>query len=498
MSSDDKRGGADRRGEALCGLAGYHLRASRLDEARRALDLASASGSSFRQELASARLAILEGRAEDAVAALKAARERDPFDEEACDLLGELLRARGDLEEALGAWAHARALCGHVDEELALRHDERIDETLRELGRDSSERAALVESAAHEVSALASRLSGEGDQGGGEASALRKAADLLRGAGLFEGLEDDDLELLEGAIARESACDGEAVFREGQPSEDIYVVEAGRVRIQRETPFGTQALATVSRGSVFGEMNFIDGRSRSADALADGDVSLIRVSHSALHEVFEAEPRLALAFLREFWRGLADKVREANEMMKTFFEEAGSAPRAPAAQTDEPAETGRDARVDESTKTDVLEEQGLTGDDLRRLAAFAEAKSYEVEAPIFREGAEGDALYVVVSGQVRISKDIPGVGEEALAILERGAFFGEMALLDGGIRSATAKAHASGTTVLRIARRQLDELLQSSTGSAIELLSILCRILSSRLREINDKIVQWRMMSGGF
>ena len=61
--------------------------------------------------------------------------------------------------------------------------------------------------------------------------------------------------------------------------------------------------------------------------------------------------------------------------------------------------------------------------------------------PIFEEGDPGDALYVILSGEVRISKNIPGVGEEALAFLPSGSCFGEMALIENRIaRSASAYA----------------------------------------------------------
>jgi CRP-like cAMP-binding protein len=73
-----------------------------------------------------------------------------------------------------------------------------------------------------------------------------------------------------------------------------------------------------------------------------------------------------------------------------------------------------------------------------------------------------------------------------------------MSLIDGSPRSATAKAHATDTKVLAISKVRLDELLEEGGIGAIALLSILCRLLSGRLREINDKIVQWKYMSGGF
>ena len=143
-------------------------------------------------------------------------------------------------------------------------------------------------------------------------------------------------------------------------------------------------------------------------------------------------------------------------------------------------------------------EKGLSSKELEVIAAFAEAKVYDANQVIFHEGVPGETLYIVLEGKVRIEKHIPGVGAEALAILERGDFFGEMSIVDSAPRSASAIAHAPGTTVLAIGKSSLDELLQKRGEGAHAFLLVLCRILSTRLREINDKIVQWRFMSGGF
>ena len=61
---------------------------------------------------------------------------------------------------------------------------------------------------------------------------------------------------------------------------------------------------------------------------------------------------------------------------------------------------------------------------------------------IFREGEPGDGLFMVIDGSVRISKHT-ATGEEALAILEPNAFFGEMALIDFLPRAADAIANAA-------------------------------------------------------
>ena len=64
------------------------------------------------------------------------------------------------------------------------------------------------------------------------------------------------------------------------------------------------------------------------------------------------------------------------------------------------------------------------------IAGLAAAKELKAGEHIFREGEIGAEMYVIAQGKVRISKTVPGIGEESLAVLEPGNYFGEMALVD--------------------------------------------------------------------
>src|SRR5204862_6218082 len=103
----------------------------------------------------------------------------------------------------------------------------------------------------------------------------------------FSKVGDNELRLLECTMDRLRFAKGQVVFREGQPSEDIFVIESGQMVIQRDTPFGSQVLATIPSNGLFGEMNFIDGRTRSADAVAAEDTVLLRIAHDSLRRIFE-------------------------------------------------------------------------------------------------------------------------------------------------------------------------------------------------------------------
>ena len=114
---------------------------------------------------------------------------------------------------------------------------------------------------------------------------------------------------------------------------------------------------------------------------------------------------------------------------------------------------------------------------------------------IFREGDAGDGLYIVLKGSVRISKR-SATGEEALAVLEPPAFFGEMALIDLSVRAADAIANEN-CELFFLPLQDLRSLIEVQHKIALKILYALCEVLAQRLRETNDRymsiftIAQW-------
>ena len=113
---------------------------------------------------------------------------------------------------------------------------------------------------------------------------------------------------------------------------------------------------------------------------------------------------------------------------------------------------------------------------------------------IFREGEHGNRLYLITDGDVRISRDVPGSGEEALAVLKAGAVFGEMAVFDRSERSTHAISNG-GTTVLTITRADFEMLLDFNRELAHKVLWAVTRLLSARLRNTNDSLRSFLAMS---
>ena len=138
--------------------------------------------------------------------------------------------------------------------------------------------------------------------------------------------------------------------------------------------------------------------------------------------------------------------------------------------------------------------EGLSQAQLKKLAGVCETERVPRGKYVFREGEPGASMYVLVEGRVRISRQLPGFGEEALAILDPGAAFGEMAVVEEAPRSADAIAHEEAT-LLRIERDRLDQLLFTDKELAYAVLWALVRTLSARLRETNEKMKAFFAMS---
>jgi len=117
--------------------------------------------------------------------------------------------------------------------------------------------------------------------------------------------------------------------------------------------------------------------------------------------------------------------------------------------------------------------RGLAAATITKIVALAGRRSYEGGAVVFLRGDAGDALYGVVTGKVRISVSAAGGKEVFLNIMEPGDSFGEIALLDGERRTATATALAA-TELVVIQRAPFLALLREDPSLALHLIHLLC------------------------
>ena len=105
---------------------------------------------------------------------------------------------------------------------------------------------------------------------------------------------------------------GELLFKEGDNSKDLYIIQNGIVKIFKESEGKQLPIALVHSGQFIGELSFFDGKPRSASAEAATDLKVIKLDQAKI----EREVRKLPSWLLVLIRSIADRMREADELVK--------------------------------------------------------------------------------------------------------------------------------------------------------------------------------------
>lgn len=130
--------------------------------------------------------------------------------------------------------------------------------------------------------------------------------------------------------------------------------------------------------------------------------------------------------------------------------------------------------------------QNFGEQDLQVLSEECTEGAFKKDEVVFPEESPGDKMYIIRQGSVKVFKKIKN-NETTLAIVNPGEFFGEMALLDGGPRSAAAKA-IEDVKSLVITTQNFDNLREKNPQVALRIMDVLVRTLSTRLRQANKNL----------
>lgn len=258
-----------------------------------------------------------------------------------------------------------------------------------------------------------------------------RIADVQGEIPLFQGASDDQLREMFLSVEPRTFRPGEVVVRQNDYTDSVYLIQGGAVDVSM-VPEGKSEERRVARlgpGNFFGEMSLISGRRRNATVTAAGPDSEHRngrgdqAGEARLLEV----PRKAMLKLL----ASAPEVRQAVD--RIFMIRAFQGYLFP----------------------------GVPEEVLWEAVARAEQVHLDRGATVFEEGDEGDAIYLIRSGQVKVARrsaEGGGGREIVLSYLVAGNFFGETALLAGSPRSATVST-IFPTQLIRLARDDFELFL---------------------------------------
>lgn len=132
----------------------------------------------------------------------------------------------------------------------------------------------------------------------------------------------------------------------------------------------------------------------------------------------------------------------------------------------------------------------LNDAQLERIATICQPVSYDAGELIFQENTASDEMYIVVQGAVEIQVDPailgldnpPSPGPTTIATLHKGQVFGEVALVDRGLRSAAARCTARPTQLLVIERENLIRLCEDDYQLGYQVMRNIAAALAFKIR----------------
>ncbi len=252
-------------------------------------------------------------------------------------------------------------------------------------------------------------------------SEVAQLREMLRSVPLFVTLPNEPLDEIAHRLVEEHFAAGETVISQGERGDKFFILASGKVAVYQADENGRpQLVEYLGRGQYFGEQALISDQPRNA--------TLKTVSPSRLFSMDRAAFNALVRQYVSLEENLNRKVRHSWLLrgMPIF---------------------------------DTLQSH-----ELDWLALQLNSERYRAGEVVFREGDTGDRFYLIESGRLAVTRKVRG---ETVQLSQRGAgeYFGEIALLEGGQRSATLTAQ-SDARLLSLTRSQFQELLDGYRGLA--------------------------------
>ena len=204
---------------------------------------------------------------------------------------------------------------------------------------------------------------------------------------------------------------GEVVFTRNEPGSSMFAIAEGSVRVE-VNPDDPSVTVPIEQGTIFGEVGLISGRRRGATIRANEPTVVMELSRQAALKLLATTPSANRA---------VNRITIERQLLQIF----GS---------------------------------GLTKEDVAELVEAAESREIRAGETVIEEGADDKDIYIVQRGSMIVEKSI-GKHPVFLSYLPAGSYFGEMAVIDGGRRTATVKA-AIKSQVVRFPGEAFNRLIE--------------------------------------
>jgi CRP-like cAMP-binding protein len=286
---------------------------------------------------------------------------------------------------------------------------------------------------------------------------------------------------------------GDVIFNQGDQGTTLYQIIDGSVEIVvRDVEGGDLPIAELKKNQFFGEMAVIDARPRSASAVALEDgTKVMEISADELNAYFERDPQYTTMLMKTLSKRLRERTDDYEEA-KAVMEALGECEKS---QDEELARSVKKCNAFFKYHKDTPSAE-LVREEKKKDHSEGYAKNvatYHKGTIICREGDVVQCMYDIHYGRVGVFVNYGRSDQIQLTTLGANDFFGEMGMVEGAARSATAVALDDNTTVEVIYPEDFADLYKQNPPKFFMILSHLSnrlRVLTTQYYDLCEKIAK--------
>jgi len=143
--------------------------------------------------------------------------------------------------------------------------------------------------------------------------------DALRRSELCNGLNDHELEMLSTIFHSKQANQNEIILKEGEPSNDLYLIARGRVKVvmtSSANPGNMEKIVTLKDNEIYGEFALLDGSTRSASVITEEDSFFLYTDYLDFHRFMAENEHIGFIVMKNLAKILTAKLRKTNFEMR--------------------------------------------------------------------------------------------------------------------------------------------------------------------------------------
>ena len=292
------------------------------------------------------------------------------------------------------------------------------------------------------------------------------------------------------------------VFVEGKPNADkFYIVKEGSVRLIREA-INDGVGSVLGQGEMFGLVSAMAGHGYIESAIARTDVTLLSIERSQYGALISKVNTFAVNSIKSFSQKLRElDIALSQRTLKTasvgdpshifqiaeYYEKSGKLSQAMYAYRQFLAHCPNDQNA-EAAKIQLNKLEGAVTDKSPKYPPDTMVQKYPKGHLLFAECENGDTMYIIQAGQVKITKIVDNK-EVILAVLNKGDIFGEMAIVEDKPRAATAEV-CENCTLLVVNDKNFSTLIKEQPEMVVRIASLMSERIWLLYRQLDNTFIE--------